>query len=143
MEANESGDEWRIDIVNTFQVFVNVTSELLLRERHIASPVSPRAGKNLGVLKKVFRCLGFLKRLFRFLRLPLQSHAVHLRQEYHQEEGLNSCTAMLNVTKIIATPMNSNKFTEFDMKIKNFDLKIKKPKNLTFQVFRFLKPKSE
>jgi len=39
--------------------------------------------------------------------------------------------------KIIATVMNSNKFTEFDMKIKNSDLKIKnlKPKNLTFQAF--------
>ena len=40
--------------------------------------------------------------------------------------------------EIIATPMNSNKFTEFDMKSKNSDLKRKKPKNLkilTFQVF--------
>jgi len=29
---------------------------------------------------------------------------------------INSCTAMLNVNKIIATPINSNKFTEFAMK---------------------------
>jgi len=31
---------------------------------------------------------------------------------------INSCTVrpMLSVKKIIATPMNSNKFTEFDMK---------------------------
>ena len=35
--------------------------------------------------------------------------------------------------------MNSNKFTECDMKSKNSDLKTKKPKNLTIQVFRFLK----
>ena len=41
--------------------------------------------------------------------------------------------------KIIATPINYDKFTEFDMKSKKSDLKIKKPKNLTFEVFRFLK----
>ena len=29
---------------------------------------------------------------------------------------MNSCTAMLNVVKIIATPMHSNAFTEIDMK---------------------------
>jgi len=36
--------------------------------------------------------------------------------------------------------MNSNKFTKFDTKSKNSDLKIKKPKkpkNLTFQVLGF------
>jgi len=39
--------------------------------------------------------------------------------------------------------MNSNKFGEFDMKCKTFNLKIKKPKKLTFQVFQlFLKPKN-
>jgi len=30
--------------------------------------------------------------------------------------------------------MNSNEFTDFDTKIENSDLKINKPKNLTFQV---------
>jgi len=49
-----------------------------------------------------------------------QSQAVHQTQEYDQEEGLYTkidlCTAMLNVAKIIATPMNSNKFTELHMK---------------------------
>ena len=52
---------------------------------------------------------------------------------------------MLLRYEIIATPINSNKFTEFDTKSKNSDLKIqkpKKPKNLTFQVFQvFKKPK--
>ena len=39
--------------------------------------------------------------------------------------------------------MNSNKFTEFDMKIKNSDLEIKdlKPKNLTFRLFNLKKPR--
>jgi len=36
---------------------------------------------------------------------------------------------------IIATPINSKKITEFDMKKYNSDLKINKPKNQTFQVF--------
>jgi len=50
-----------------------------------------------------------------------QSNAGHWTQECDQEESLgytkiNSCTDMLNVTKIIATPMHSNKFTDFDMK---------------------------
>jgi len=50
-----------------------------------------------------------------------QSHAVHWRQKYDQEEGLytriNSCTAMLvERYEIIATPINSNKFTEFEIK---------------------------
>jgi len=54
---------------------------------------------------------------------------------------INSCTAMLikrERYKIITTLMNSNKFTEFDMKSKNSDLKIKKPKklkHLSFQDF--------
>ena len=43
-----------------------------------------------------------------------QSHAVHWTKEY--EKKASSCTAMSNVTKIIATPMISNKFTELDMK---------------------------
>jgi len=38
--------------------------------------------------------------------------------------------------KIIATPMNLTKFTEFDMKSKNYDLKIKKPKNQLSRLFR-------
>jgi len=44
--------------------------------------------------------------------------------------------------KIIAIPINSNKFTEFDMKKYKIWLenkKIKKPRNLTFQDFRFFK----
>jgi len=42
--------------------------------------------------------------------------------------------------EIITTPINSNKFTEFDMKSTNSNLKIKKPekpKNLIFYFFRF------
>jgi len=42
--------------------------------------------------------------------------------------------------KIIATPINFNKFTEFDIKSKHSDLKFKNLNNLkklTFQVFRF------
>jgi len=42
--------------------------------------------------------------------------------------------------KIIATPINYDKFTEFDMKSKKSDLKIKKPKNLTSGFFK--KPKT-
>jgi len=41
--------------------------------------------------------------------------------------------------KITATPMNSNKFTEFDMKNKKSDLQIKKPKKLNFSDFLLLK----
>jgi len=46
------------------------------------------------------------------------ARGIHWTQEYDQEEDIIiiSCTAMLNVKKIIATPMNSYKFTEFDMK---------------------------
>jgi len=40
------------------------------------------------------------------------------------------CYMYVERYKIIATPMNSNKFTEFDMKNINSGLKIKKPKNL-------------
>ena len=50
-------------------------------------------------------------------------------------------TAMINVTKsneVIATPINSNKFTDFDLrKVKTLTGKIKKPKKPkipTFQV---------
>jgi len=42
-----------------------------------------------------------------------QSHAVHWTQEYDQEEGLLT-NAQLCLT--LRTPINSNKFTEFDMK---------------------------
>jgi len=34
--------------------------------------------------------------------------------------------------KSLATPMDSNKFTQLDMKKKNSDLKMKKPKILTY-----------
>jgi len=52
-----------------------------------------------------------------------QSHAVHLTQEYDQEEGLSlytknklmHCYAQ-RYEIIITTPINLNKFTEFDMK---------------------------
>jgi len=40
--------------------------------------------------------------------------------------------------EIIATPINSNKFTEFDMKSKNSDLKIKNLKNLKPNFLGFL-----
>ena len=40
--------------------------------------------------------------------------------------------------EIIATPINSNTFTEFDLKkVKILTWKIKKPKNLKFLFFRF------
>jgi len=49
-----------------------------------------------------------------------QSHAVHWAQEYDQEKGLHEdqlmhCYMYVDRYKIIGTPMNSNKFTEFDM----------------------------
>ena len=46
-----------------------------------------------------------------------QSRAVHCTQEYTIKKSyakINSCTAMLNVRS--TNPINSNKFTEFDMK---------------------------
>ena len=52
-----------------------------------------------------------------------QSHAVHWTQEYDQEEGLNEDKLMhcyVERYKIIATPKNSNKFTELDMKKQKF-----------------------
>jgi len=39
-------------------------------------------------------------------------HTVNWTQEYDQEEGLH---CYVERYKIIATPMNSNKFTEFDI----------------------------
>jgi len=40
------------------------------------------------------------------------------------------CYMYVERYKIIATPMNSTKFTEFDIESKNSDLKIKRPKRL-------------
>jgi len=46
---------------------------------------------------------------------------------------------MINVTKKISTPVNSNKFTDFDLKSKNFDSeKVKSLKTLKFSLFRIL-----
>jgi len=58
-----------------------------------------------------------------------QSHAVHWIQKYDQEVGLHEDQRMhcyVERYKITATPMNSNKFTEFGTKSKNSDLEIKK-----------------
>ena len=98
-----------------------------------------RAGKNL----RFFKFLGF--QVFQGFNVYAQSHAEHWTQEYHQ---LKSYTRTLksyrgaytqtNCTYFYAErykPMNSQKFIEFDMKSKKSDLKIKKPKNLTFQFF--------
>jgi len=49
-----------------------------------------------------------------------QSHADHWTQEYDKEEGLWRLVLLMHCYvwryEIIATPINSNKFTEFDMK---------------------------
>ena len=48
-----------------------------------------------------------------------QSHAVHWTQEYDQGEGLHEAKLMhcyVERYKVIATPINLNKFTEFGMK---------------------------
>jgi len=43
-----------------------------------------------------------------------------LTQKYDQEVGytkiIHAYSAMMNVTRIIATPINSNKFADFDLK---------------------------
>ena len=43
-------------------------------------------------------------------------------------------SAMLNVKEIIATPINSNRFTDFESK--KFDLKNLNPKIPTLRIFR-------
>ena len=53
-----------------------------------------------------------------------QSHAVHWTQDYDQEEGLytkisltrHNALPYVERYEIIATPINSKQFTEFDMK---------------------------
>jgi len=68
-----------------------------------------------------------------------QAHEEHWTQEYGQEECLheiNSCTALQNNS-------NSNElkwiYRVWHEKSKNSGLKIKKPKNLKTQLFRFFR----
>ena len=84
-----------------------------------------RAGKKFSFLK-VFRFLGFLGsfRFFGFFRVYRFLSTWYTGRKYVQEahEGY-SIHCYDERYKIIATPINSSRFTDFDFKNKNVDLK--------------------